>query len=279
MLDIVESEIEFVGMGGSSTEFGTIVSEDGLDRQTTVSIEWEDVVMKHGNGAFRDLGCVEEPESRGAVGIHHGMQIHLLDAFEGSDTERVLAEKFAGTARFDMPFPETGICLLDQGDLFGRELDSILAVAFFESEYPIMPRPHPVVRKDLLHRHMTDPDAVESKKIRDAIAAPGRVSQAHGENPVHNLGRSGLRVSVVRGREIFQAGKPVQPKPPFPLVVTVPVHPLPAAGFGNIAQFFSKLENREAMMSRLLARVFRGHARRTHDGQHPLVVERYQGLD
>ena len=82
------------------------------------------------------------------------------------------------TVRFDVPFQITGICLLDQGSHFSREVNGVLAVPFFPYEQTGVPGAHPIVREDLLYEDMANPDLISRPIIRDPNAPPGRMNPA-----------------------------------------------------------------------------------------------------
>lgn len=110
--------------------------------------------MDYRNGTSWHLRGMEEAEGVRHKGVHPRMERDPSDAFERADKEGVLAEVRAGTVRFDVPFPEAGIRLLDQGDLFGREFDGVLAVSFLQVQKAFVPGSHTVIGEDLLDGDM-----------------------------------------------------------------------------------------------------------------------------
>jgi hypothetical protein len=223
--------------------------------------------MKNSNRTFRKLRGVEEAEGVRSEGVYHRMEIDPTDPFERTDEEGVLAEEGTRAVRFDMPFPEARICLLNQGDLFSREFDCLLAVSFFQCKQTVVPGTHAIVGKDLLHGDVTDPGPVKRQEIRNAIASPGGMIQTQAEDPIDDLRRRSLRMRMVRGREILQPGKSMRLKPTFPFVETVPIHPLPTTRLRDIPQRFGQLEDRETVMGEFLMRVFGRDARCAHNPQ------------
>ena len=112
---------------------------------------------------------------------------------------------------------------------------------------------------------MTDPGPVKRQEIRNAIAPSGGMIQTQAEDPIDDLRRRGLRMRMVSGREVLQPGETVRLKPTFPLVETVPIHPLPTTCFRDIPQHFGQLEDQETVMGGILMHVFGRHARGVHD--------------
>ena len=90
----------------------------------------------------------------------------------------VLAVKCVRAVRFDVPLPGAGVSLLDQGDLFGSEVNGILVVPSIPFEQTVVPGAHPIVREGLLDGDMADPDLVSRQQIRGPNTPPGRTIQA-----------------------------------------------------------------------------------------------------
>jgi hypothetical protein len=58
---------------------------------------------------------VQKTEGVAGEGAHDTVHVELADTLEEAD-EGVLREQLSRLARFDMPFAEAGIALLDEGD-------------------------------------------------------------------------------------------------------------------------------------------------------------------
>ena len=75
MLDLVECQVQLVGMAFRPTELATIVGEYGADRDVMGFIEGQDVVVEHGCRRLGTLGGVQEAEGQGTVGIDDDLQV------------------------------------------------------------------------------------------------------------------------------------------------------------------------------------------------------------
>lgn len=62
------------------------------------AVEREDAVVEDGHGNLRLLRGVEEAEPVAREAVHDGVEIHLRDALEAPDVERVLAQELARAA-------------------------------------------------------------------------------------------------------------------------------------------------------------------------------------
>ncbi|HOT04598.1 MAG TPA: hypothetical protein PK069_10510 [Methanolinea sp.] len=71
---------------------------------------------------------------------------------------------------------------------------------------------------------------------------------------------------MVHSRQVLSIGKTVRLKPTFPRVETVPVHPRSTTRFRDIPRRFGQLQDRQAVTSDCLIRVFR---RDTSHTDHP----------
>ncbi|KAF5063377.1 hypothetical protein DSECCO2_295010 [anaerobic digester metagenome] len=118
----------------------------------------------------------------------------------------VLAQHYTMAGRFDVPLPEAGTCLLDQGDLIGREVNGVLAVPFFPFEQTVVPGAPPLVRDGLLHGDVVVPDPVSRHQLRDPVAPPSRM------NPAQPVG-SDRQLRAV-GSEDASGMRPTGPRTP-----------------------------------------------------------------
>jgi len=66
MLDIAQFEIQFIGMSRCTAIFSAIVGENSRYRQLSFTIERQDLVVQHRNGALGKFANVEETEGIGA---------------------------------------------------------------------------------------------------------------------------------------------------------------------------------------------------------------------
>jgi len=123
MLDVIQLQVELIGMTVSTAEFTAIVGQYRLDTQPVLPIKRQDIIAQFGL-----LGSVQEAEGKAAVGIHNGMQVDVGHPLEMPDEEGVLAKQLAGCVALHMPFAERRVVLLDKGNLFAAELNGFLAI-------------------------------------------------------------------------------------------------------------------------------------------------------
>ena len=105
MVDVIESEIEFVWMGFSTAELHTVVREDSLDCESEVAIQQKHIAMKNSNRTLRKLRGVEEAEGERSEGVHHRMEIDPADSLLRTDEECVLTEESTRAVRIRHAVP------------------------------------------------------------------------------------------------------------------------------------------------------------------------------
>jgi len=81
--------------------------------------------------------------------------------------------------------------------------------------------------------------------------------QAQFEDPIHDHRCRGLRMGMVRGRQVLSPGENVRLNSMFPRIETASVHPFSTTRFRDMPQRFCLLRDRKAVMSYFLIRVFR----------------------
>ena len=86
VLDVIESQVEFIRMSVGTTELTPIVGQDGLEGQVMRLVEGQDIVVNHQRRRLRLLAGVEVAESIAAEGVDHGVEPEriVLD-FAGRD--------------------------------------------------------------------------------------------------------------------------------------------------------------------------------------------------
>ena len=82
VLDVVQRQVQFVGVALGAAELAAVVGQDRLHLQAPTSVLRQDVVMEDQRGMLRHLRRVQVPEGVGAIGVHHGLEVHLADALE-----------------------------------------------------------------------------------------------------------------------------------------------------------------------------------------------------
>jgi hypothetical protein len=134
MLNIVKSQIQFIGMRVGSAELASVVGKDCLYRDVLRLIERQHVIMQHERGVFGLLGRVQIPEGERAEGVQDHLQVDLAHAFEGADKKRILTQQFARLRALDVAFGEDRVVLFDLLDLLGREDEFVLDGLRFQAQ-------------------------------------------------------------------------------------------------------------------------------------------------
>lgn len=140
MLDAVEVKVEIVGVALGPAELPAVVGEHRPDRQVEVAVERQDVVVQHRHGGLGLLGDMEEPKGVGAEGVHDRVQVDPADAFEAADEEGVGREQLARRRTLDMPLPEAGVELFQEGGLLGGDGNRLSGVRGLQRSMRV-PRP------------------------------------------------------------------------------------------------------------------------------------------
>jgi hypothetical protein len=63
MLNVVQGQVELIGVGLGATVLPAVVSEDGLYREGALLVEGKHVVVEHRDGAFGEFRGVQKPKA------------------------------------------------------------------------------------------------------------------------------------------------------------------------------------------------------------------------
>ena len=200
MLDVVEFQVDLIGMGVGAAELAAIVCQQRRYGDPPLPVEREGVIMQNRHGGLRLLRRVQEAKRIAAISVHHGMQIDLAHALEMAHVEGILGEQLPWSAALYMPFPEAGVGFLDLGDLLRGEFDRLFGRLLFQFEQALILLAHSVLDQDVLDGGGADGNALQFELVAQTHTPPTGVRQAHGQDVLHGLRRGGERVAVVDGR-------------------------------------------------------------------------------
>ena len=262
MLDVVERQVELVGVPLGAAELPAVVGEHGGDRQAQPGVERQHLVVQHRHRRLGLLGDVQETEGVGAVRVHDRMQVHPADALERADHEGVGREQFARPPALDVALPEAGVELLQEGHLLRGECDHLLGILPLERQPALMPAAQVLVVEDPLDRDRRYPAAFQGQQRLDPVAPVGWMLQRQCLDPCHDLRRRGHRMALRDRRQVLQPIQPVGLKAPLPVVEAGPVDPATPAGLGDVVQPLGQFQDRQPAMRQLLVGVLGHHLAR-----------------
>ena len=79
------------------------VGQNRTHLEASVFILRQHIVVKNDHGMLREFACVQIPEGKSAIGIHHRLQVDLAHLLEGAYVEGVLTQDTQGHAHFLSP--------------------------------------------------------------------------------------------------------------------------------------------------------------------------------
>src|SRR3712207_6814592 len=95
-----------------------------------------------------------------------------------------------------MPLGKSGIGFFNQGDLVGTQRNRLLHRPLLELEQSLVATAQALLVQDALDGWCRNLDAIERKKIADAIAAPSGMFERQADDPLDYLGRGGLGMGL-----------------------------------------------------------------------------------
>ncbi len=117
VFDIVQGQLELVGVGVGATVLPSVVRQDGVHRNVPILVEGQHIVVYYRHGGFWEVAGMQKPEGVAAIRIDHGIEVDLANPFELAHIKQILTQQRTRTAGPDMPFAKAGIGPLDEGDL------------------------------------------------------------------------------------------------------------------------------------------------------------------
>jgi len=166
MLDLAELQEDLEGVDHRPPAvLSAVVCQDMLDRQPLDLVEGQHTVIQNIDGILWQLRGVELPKGKGTVGIDDGRHVNPADSFQGAYQERILREQVARVEALDLVFPEAGIGLLEEPDLFRGELDVLAVLLFLEAQEPFVLGLHVLLEPEVAHRAGADRDTFQPELI------------------------------------------------------------------------------------------------------------------